>query len=239
MFKLNILVVLFLLLNNVEIYGQEKETVTNSNGWYMYSGNHRLINKWSLHTLVHVRRSNIITDWQQSLNRIGINYHFNESVIGAIGYDYVLTFPYGSSPLPEKVQTHASWETMTLKHESGKVNFSHRYRLEQLWSAKVSEINYTYSNRFRYMILGSIPIYKKVFFSFFDEVFISFGKNVYYNNFNQNRIYAGIGYKIKHGDIQMGYMNQLIKKGIGLTYENNNTLMIGINYNMDLRKGQQ
>lgn len=162
MFKLNILVVLFLLLNSVEIYAQEKETVTNSNGWYMYSGNHRLINKWSLHTLVHVRRSNIITEWQQSLNRIGVNYHFNESVIGAIGYDYVLTFPYESASLAEKAQTHALWETMTLKHEIGKVSFSHRYRLEQLWSTKVSEINYTYSNRFRYRVSGLIPLYKNL-----------------------------------------------------------------------------
>lgn len=204
----------------------------------MYAGNHKLTDSWSLHTLIHVRRSNIITHWQQSLNRVGINYHFNESAIGAIGYDYVLTFPYGSSLLPGKVQTQASWETMTLKHEVGKVKFSHRYRLEQLWSTKVSESNYTYSNRFRYMISGSMPLYKKVFFSFFDEVFISFGKNVDYNNFNQNRIYAGIGCKIKNGDIQLGYMNQVIKKGIGLTYENNNTLMLGFNYNLDFRKNQ-
>jgi hypothetical protein len=236
MLKLNILVILFLLLNCIKTTAQEKETITNSNGWYMYAGNHKFTEKWSLHTLIHIRRSNIITDWQQSLNRLGVNCHFNNNAIGAIGYDYVLTFPYGGSPITEKVQTNAIWQTVTLKQQVGKIKISHRYRLEQLWSTILSDIQYTYTNRFRYMISGTIPLYKNVFFSFFDEVFISFGKNVNYNNFNQNRIYDGIGYKIKHGDIQLGYMNQLIKKGIGLTYENNNTLMVGINYNMDFRK---
>ena len=93
MLKLNILVILFLLLNCIKTTAQEKEAITNSNGWYMYAGNHKFTEKWSLHTLIHIIRSNIITDWQQSLNRLGVNYHFNNNAIGAIGYDYVLTFP--------------------------------------------------------------------------------------------------------------------------------------------------
>ena len=152
MLKLNILVILFLLLNCIKTTAQEKETITNSNGWYMYAGNHKFTEKWSLHTLIHIRRSNIITDWQQSLNRLGVNCHFNNNAIGAIGYDYVLTFPYGGSPITEKVQTNAIWQTVTLKQQVGKIKISHRYRLEQLWSTILSDIQYTYTNRFRYMI---------------------------------------------------------------------------------------
>jgi len=229
-------IILCILFCSLNIYAQEKEAVTNSNGWFMYAGNHKFANKWSLHTLIHIRRSNIITDWQQSLNRIGVNYHINNNLIGSIGYDYVLTFPYGKSPISEKVQTNVMWQTITLKHKIGVIKLSHRYRFEQLWSTKISDIQYIYTNRFRYMIYGEVPLYKNVFFSFYDEVFISYGKNVFYNNFNQNRIYGALGYKIKNGDIQLGYMNQKIKKGVGLSYENNNTLMIGINYNIDLRK---
>lgn len=239
MLKIYTLTIAILLISYMNVQAQVKETKTNSNGWYMYSGNHRFANKWSLHTIIHVRRSNVITDWQQSLNRIGINYLLNNNVTMTIGYDFIVNFPYGKLPIPEKTRTHSSWEAITITHEIGKLRISHRYRLEQLWNTKLSKINYNFYNQFRYMLTVSVPIYKKVFFSFFDEVFFAFGKNVYYNNFNQNRLYGALGHRIKNGDVQIGYMNQFIKKGVGLTYENDNTLMVGLNYSFDLRKKKE
>ena len=82
MFKINTLTIFLILLSSVKIHVQEKEKVLNENGWYMYSGNHKIAEKWNLHTLIHVRRSNIITHWQQSLNRIGMNYH----IIGKVKF---------------------------------------------------------------------------------------------------------------------------------------------------------
>jgi len=233
--------VFFVVFSAINVYGQEKApekvTKTNTNGWYMYFGNFRLSDKFGIHALFHVRRSNVITDWQQSLNRIGLNYHIRDNdAIFTVGYDYVVTFPYGELPISENNRSHGAWEALTLKHKVGSVSLMHRYRLEQLWGKSISADSYKYKNNFRYMILAGVPIVGNWFFSFFDEVFISFGKNVKYNNFNQNRLYGAIGYKIKNGDIQLGYMDQIIKKGVGLTYENNNTLMVGLNYNMDFRK---
>jgi len=224
------------MLFGLSINAQENSVVTNSNGWYMYSGTHRLNDSWGLHTLSHVRRNNIITDWQQSLNRIGLTYRFKNGAQGALGYDYVLTYPYGDLPISEKKKTHAIWETITLKQDVGVFKVSHRYRLEQLFTTTLSEIDYKFSNRFRYMLSTSVNIKGDFFIAFFDEVFISFGENVTSNNLNQNRIYLGFGKKINNGNIQIGYMNQLIKKGPSALFEMDNTLMLGLNYNFDFSR---
>ena len=59
----------------------QKENINNYNGWYMYAGDHKFHEKWSLHTVVHISRSNFIPDWQQLLSRAGLNYHISTGVI--------------------------------------------------------------------------------------------------------------------------------------------------------------
>ena len=46
---------------------------------------------------------------------------------------------------------------------------------------------------------------------------------------NQNWLYAGFGYKfMPHANVQLGYMNRVIRKGDGIHYENNHTLQFTI-----------
>ena len=45
------------------------------------------------------RRENYITEWQQSLVRIGANYKLNQNLLFRIGYAWIETFPYGEIPL--------------------------------------------------------------------------------------------------------------------------------------------
>ncbi|MEQ8425644.1 MAG: DUF2490 domain-containing protein, partial [Cyclobacteriaceae bacterium] len=52
----------------------QKNIAKQNNGWYMYFGNHKLSDKFSLHTEYQWRRDEIIKNWQQSLSRIGLDY---------------------------------------------------------------------------------------------------------------------------------------------------------------------
>jgi hypothetical protein len=91
-----------------------------------------------------------------------------------------------------------------------------------------------YTNRFRSLNRVSIPLKGKMindktfYISAYDEFFISYGKNVAANLFDQNRAYFALGYKIpKIGRLEIGYMYQAILKGDGIKIENNNTLQLG------------
>ena len=63
--KKNILVAFaILLLVNAKVLAQSPRITNNqTNTWYMYMGNHKLNDKWELHTLYHFRRTDIGQDW--------------------------------------------------------------------------------------------------------------------------------------------------------------------------------
>lgn len=242
--------ILSLLFFNTSI-AQKRIQNTNNNGWYMYFGNHRLTTKWSLHTEYQWRRNEWISNWQQSLARIGIDYRINDQAIITLGYGNIITYPYGEQPVLTTFNEHRIWQTLTLSHKNGRVNFSHRYRLEQRFYEEYKRVatgdiafdTLIYTNRVRYLFSVVIPINKSiidkntVFIRMYDEPFISFGKNVGKNIFDQNRLFFALGYQLLPStNIQVGYMNHLIFKSDGIRYENNNTLQIALTHNFDFRK---
>jgi hypothetical protein len=244
------LVLNFFIISNKN-FAQTRIQNTNNHGWYMYFGNHRLTNKWSLHTEYQWRRNEWIQNWQQSLARIGIDYRLNDQAIITLGYGNIITYPYGEQPVLTTFNEHRIWQTLLLTNKNGRFNFSHRYRLEQRFSDKYKndtngdivfeKVNYT--NRMRYLFSVVVPINKKsvekdaVFLRFYEEAFVSFGKNVGKNIFDQNRLYFALGYQIlPTTNIQAGYLNHLVFKADGIHYENNHTLQISLTHNFDFRK---
>jgi hypothetical protein len=242
-----------LLFFSLCTYAQDnfRQTSHQSHSWLMFFGNHRLTDKWSLHTEYQWRRAEGIKDWQQSLARIGIDYRVKDNVIVSGGYGHIVTYPYGDFPVAATFIEHRAWEQLMLSHHSGRVIFQHRYRLEQRWlenMIKTPTQSYTrdgflYSNRFRYKFTLTIPLNKakisqgSVFTVLYDEPFLSFGKNIKYNIFDQNRLYAAVGYQLNsHANIQAGYLNQIILKPAGNKQEMNHTLQAALTWNLDLRK---
>lgn len=66
-----------------------------------------------------------------------------------------------------------------------------------------------------------------------NEIFINFGKEVRYNIFDQNRLYAGLGYHMgKPGRIEVGFMSQILQQRNlqqpenHMIIENNSTMVI-------------
>ena len=70
-------------------------------GWYNYFGTFKINGRLGLHTEYQFRRDNLITDWQQSLLRVGLNYQLNPRVLLRAGYALIETFPYGEIPINE------------------------------------------------------------------------------------------------------------------------------------------
>jgi len=122
-------VVLFFFLAPPPSFGQNNRLNTsNQIGWYTYFGTFKLSNKLGLHTEYQFRRNEVISYWQQSLLRIGLNYSLHPSVQVRVGYGWIETFAYGEYSLNgfgKQFTEHRIFQMAQLSQKVGKVDFSH------------------------------------------------------------------------------------------------------------------
>ena len=245
----------FLCFHN--LFGQNNRLNTNNNiGWHNYFGTFKVSNKIGIHTEYQWRRNNFITDWQQSLLRVGVNYALNPRVLFRAGYGWIETYPYGDIPLNglgRDFTEHRIFQMVILSHKEGIVDISHRFMLEQRFVGRYSSANittedeYPLLNRLRYMVRVQIPLKgkeikdKTPYIAFYSEIFIGFGKNVNANVFDQNRLGVLFGYRFNQNlRIEGGYLNQTLQYGRQINGQNvfqyNNGFIINANFNFDLTK---
>lgn len=247
--RILLITMMFLMTSFVSI-GQKN--IANQNGaWIMYFGNHKLSEKFSLHTEYQFRRTDFVNNWQQSLARIGLDYHFDKNNAVTAGYGWIVSFPYGQQPISVYTNEHRIWQQFITKSSYGRLNFNHRYRLEQrfiekafLNSSNEREVDgFKFRQRARYRFLVAIPLIHKtmsdktLFLGFYEEVFLGFGTGIGKNILDQNRLYGAIGWKFNaKSNIQLGYLNQIIVKSNGIDMERNHNLQLSWTYNLDFTK---
>lgn len=228
----------------------------NAIGWYVYNGTFNLNKNWSIHTEYQWRRENVISNWQQSLLRVGINYNVSPKLSLRAGYAWAETFSYGDIPLNgfgKQFTEHRSFQMATLNDKISSVDFINRFILEQRWVGRYSnaalskEDSYLYLNRIRYMYRMQIPLKgknigdKTPYAAIYDEVFIGFGKNVNENIFDQNRLGILLGFKFSSKlRVEGGFINQIAQLPREVNGQNvfqyNNGLILSVLFNADLYK---
>jgi hypothetical protein len=180
--------------------------------------------KWDALAEYQWRRTDGFKHWQQSLLRTAIQYKLNTQVSIAAGYAWVETFSYGDYPtithgsFPE----HRLYEQVQLKNTFNKLLVNQRVRIEQRFvgrrapGTERSIEEWVFSHRFRYLLKLQHPITTsgKLYTAVADEVFISAGKNVGVNTFDQNRLMFLIGAKL-HSKVnfETGYISQTLVQG--------------------------
>lgn len=226
----------------------QKETASQFNTWYMYFGNHKIADRWKLHTEYQWRRHGLVQEWQQSLARIGLDYVAKPNVLITAGYAWIQSFPYGDQPISATFNEHRIWQQLILNQQPGKVGFQHRYRLEQRYLQNKKEVGsgfendgYRFRNRARYRLFVSYPLGKARiepdtwFLGFYDEIFIGFGRGIGKNVLDQNRLYGALGYQVSSQlQLQLGYLFHRVFKPDAIHREDNHTLQMAVFYNMDL-----
>jgi hypothetical protein len=253
--KFKFLLFNFLFLVSQISFAQNNRLNTNNDiGWFNYFGTIKVSEKFGIHTEYQWRRNRLITDWQQSLLRVGVNYNLNPRVIFRAGYAWIETFPYGEYPINgfgKDFTEHRIFEMVQLSHKEGIVDFSHRFMLEQRFVGRYSSINETTEdefpllNRLRYMMRLQVPLKGKEikdmtpYVAVYDEILVGFGENVNANVFDQNRIGILIGYRFnKNIRIEGGYLNQTIQFGRQIggqnVFQSNNGLILNANFIIDL-----
>jgi hypothetical protein len=239
---------LLVLLSNAREIRAQRSYTRNMNGWYMYFGTYNFSEHWGLHAEAQWRRHEWIKERQQLLLRTGINYYVNEQGMATLGYCFVETYPYGEFKVNAAFPEHRLWQQFQFKNKVGRVEAINRLRMEQRWINSPVLVDSMYKpgpavfqqrvrvlNRFSLPLNGKTIGDKSLYVSAYDELFVSFGKEVRNNIFDQNRAYVALGYKVpKLGRVELGYMNQLLMKSDGLRIENNHTLQVALFNNIDL-----
>lgn len=238
-------------------YSQNTRLINYNNlGWYNYFGTFKITDKLGIHSEYQFRRVNTITDWQQSLLRVGINYQIHPKIQLRAGYGWIETFAYGQIPinsLGKQFTEHRTFQKITLMDKISMVDISHRFMLEQRWIGRYTQPNLTtedefpLTHRIRYQFRLQIPlkgksvINKTPYLVMYNETFIAFGKNVNENIFDQNRASILLGYQFTNLlKLEVGYLNQVIQLGREVNnrnvFQHNNGLIAVANFNFDFSK---
>ena len=215
----------FLLLCVLGVSAQENGE-DKLGAWYMYFGMNRVSDRLSIHTEAQFRFWEVASNFNQLLLRTGLNYHISDEAIATLGYAYIGTdVSFEEFPGEEDLKEHRIFQQFILKNEVWKLLFEHRYRFEQRF------IDFGDSNdtryRARYRLQLTLPITELLFINVYNEIFLNLQGNV----FDQNRLYAALGFKFSPvTSIQVGYLKNHFPTA------HYDRLQLGLFFNPDFRK---
>ena len=227
-----------------QVAAAQRQVYTNTNAWFQISGDVAINERWAVLFDASTRRSSTFDDPMANFVRAGLAYEVNDNIRVAAGANYSRSFPYGEIPSAYPVPEWRFWEQVQLHHSIGKVDLTHRYRLEQRSRGLRSDPDvddtdvWARSGRFRYQVKGTLPLRGEniepgePYLSIGNEIFISYGENVQYNIFDQDRATFALGYRMnRYWRVETGFMEQIVFKSNGIDVEHNHTLTFGLVFN--------
>jgi hypothetical protein len=123
-----------------------------------------------------------------------------------------------------------------LRQKQGKLMHTWRYRLEFRNRAEIGESDFTsffrlrLRYRFRYMFNAPDFYTPGVLYTANSvELGLNMGSPVVYNTFNQNRIYAGVGYRfLNSARVELRYVDRIRTRGSGFEFDHERGIMISV-----------
>ncbi|NOT76754.1 MAG: DUF2490 domain-containing protein [Cyclobacteriaceae bacterium] len=229
----------------------QREVVNQPAQWFAFVSHTRVSKTFSILAEGQFRFVNNLEPMQFQARTgldVSVNKHFS---FMPMGYVYVWNPIYGNQPASYSNNEHRIFQQVQYIHQFGRFHFSHRVRLEQRFiqvhdnvDGEIINRGYDlYLNRIRYRLQMIIPLTHKemvprtFYLSFYNELFADFGPNVVSSDPDQNRFFAGAGYKISNKvNFQVGYLHQTLVKLSWTKQEDNIGLQALFVYNIDLTK---
>nr|WP_072144758.1 DUF2490 domain-containing protein [Hymenobacter sp. AT01-02] len=153
-------------------------------------------------------------------------------------------FPDGARTVSQA--EHRPWQQVQWFAKFPKARLMQWVRLEERFrrtiqgNERTDDFNFNYRTRYNAALF--LPLTKKGFNPgglqavLNNEVMMNFGKEIRYNYFDQNRLFAGVVYQLNpHAQLQAGYMHLFQQLPAGSTYRNQHTLRVFYFHNFDLR----
>jgi hypothetical protein len=142
---------------------------------------------------IQVRRSDFTAIEQQTQLRDAITYRVSPDVQILAGYVWTHNGQYGDFPAARTYLEHRAYQQASVKQHLRRFEVEHRLRDEQRWIQ--DSTFWRYQNRFRYQFKANLPLRDPWFLFGGDEVLIHYGPNHGSTVFDQNRSFAGVGYR--------------------------------------------
>ena len=233
----------FLLLFISELRGQ-KISETREQVWLAYLNQTRLTKHSGLWLDLQLRLNDYMSQKSISIARLGYTYFCSDQLRLTGGYGFITH--YSLTEEQPDVPEHRPWQQVQWFDKKKKVSLSQYMRIEERFVTNTSggelQNDYRFTWRFRYNFAVSIPLKGDAvtagvpFIFLNDEILINAGKNVINNYFDQNRLFAGLGYQFTHNlNAHLGYLYVFQQLPAGNQYIHINTLRLFIFHNLDFR----
>jgi hypothetical protein len=225
----------------------QRTSYHNFNSWYILGADVALTDKWNAGLDLQERRSGPLRQPQAFFFRPALNYSMSPAVKLGFGISRSESYPFGEIPTAYQAPEWRVFEQVQLAQSVDRLGITHRYRVEQRWQGKrgvdTSDhriASWLQSGRFRYQIKGLLPAHGQTvnvgdgYLTAGDEVFISYGRNVANNVFDQNRASIGAGLRYTaHWRAEVGFLQQTSLKSNGKDLEQNATLTFALYYSRE------
>lgn len=211
--------IIFVIIAPLTANGQS--TPVNFTGWYGYEGYHPFKEgkPWGFFGEGYIKRNDVIIDRMQEFLRIGINYSLKNGNRITGGFAYQYNVPYDEVSEPYDWEDYRIWEQYMIRKPKANGMWVHRFRMEQRWLERKSDPalaetdELKFENTFRYLLRRTFTLNPKVYAILYDEVHLRMPPPDLEKVFDQNRVYAGLGFNLdkhKWWRIETGIMYQSV-----------------------------
>lgn len=194
--------------------------VNELSGWGAWFHTQRFSPHWGASFDGQFRSSHQAGYLKNVLLRPSANYFFDKNKNVALGYAYIAANGVSGSVKTFRPESRV-FQQFIVTHKVGiNTQLTHRFRLEQRFLGKTATQPDYFAQRLRYFARGVIPFNNDAvftagtFLALQNELFVNVQnkQKVNTHNFDQNRAYVALGYRVnKMIDVETGYLNQYIK----------------------------
>ena len=230
----------------------DKKVKHTMEGWLGLYTKYRLSKKIFYYGEYHFRRRDYFREMANLYLRFGLTYLHSKNLEITTG---IVTPVYwskgdlrGKEGYDDYYMQFRFWEQFLFVMRFNRAKVYHQLRTEQRWARRNFEVGspYDLTFRFRYKLTTYVPLNHHhlepgtIFFSGYEEIFMQSGRQIEYNNFEDNRFFLGLGYIINNNlQIQAGYMWTYRMKGSPFNYESRHVPRISFYHNMDFYNKKQ
>jgi hypothetical protein len=213
--------------------------------WIGYFNQSRITNRSGVWIDLHYRLTDhYIREKTIIIARTAYIFYIGEKVRFMGGYAYANRYGRGGV---DRVPEHRPWQQVQWIERKRNFTMTHAFRLEQRFRRAVENNalaeGYDFNWRLRYNLSFAVPLSRKEggvgipFVQLSNEIMVNAGEAIVYNYFDQDRLYAGIGYQFTPElSAHLGHLFVFQHQGAAGMYQHIHGIRLTVSHNMDLRR---
>lgn len=240
------LVILLILITTIKVAEAQKISINQNLYWLRYYNQLTLNKKYVWHNELEERR---FFDKSKPNNRIihsRLHYKLKPNLDVAAGLTYSLQNPQDPNStsnliIPEIRPVQELNYTISI---SKKLSLQQRFRIDERFIRKndgqqlLEGYNFNFRFRLRLQLIFKLSEEKnktQTTIKIANELMLNAGKNVVYNQFDQNRVYFGIQQDLNSSlALELGYLNQYQQKASGNQFLNRDIVRLSLYHRLTL-----